>query len=102
MYSIAERLERSLGRHRIQDAVDGFVASNAQNGGAQNLLALLINHHFHETLRLAFLDGARDAGHGPAANPDLVICCAGLRLRHADASEWRIDEQAITGDSVAD
>src|SRR6202022_1230752 len=78
MYSIAERLERSLGRHGVQDAVNGFVASNAQNGRAENLIALLIDHDFHEALRLAFLDGACDARHGPAANPDLAIACAGL------------------------
>src|SRR5438270_436254 len=53
MYSVAKYLERSLGRHCIQDAVDGFVAADAQNGGAQDLVAAVIHHHFHETLRFA-------------------------------------------------
>src|SRR6185312_12240074 len=95
-------LERSLRGHRVQDAVNRFVTSNSEDGGADDLVALLVDHDFHEALGLAFLQRTGDARHGPAANADLVIFRARFGFGHANPPQWRIDEQAVAGNSIAE
>ena len=38
VHGVLERCEGRLRRHRVQDAVHGFIAADAEYGGAENLL----------------------------------------------------------------
>jgi hypothetical protein len=51
----------------------GFVAAGTENGGTENLVALLVDDDFHEPLRLAFLNCPVYAGHRPLADTDFAI-----------------------------
>ena len=61
---------RRAGVHHVEDAVDRFVALDAQDGGAEDLLGVRVDDDLHEAERLAFLDGAADARHRPLADEE--------------------------------
>lgn len=92
-----DRVDRGLGVHQIQNAVHDLVTGRSQDRGAQYLSRLGVDQHLHETLCLAFLDRASDPVHGIGADQARSSGLPGLRLRHADAPEWRIGVERIAG-----
>ena len=50
--------------HGVEDAVDGFVASGAEDVGAEDLFGGGVDEDLDEAFCLAFFDGAADPGHG--------------------------------------
>ena len=92
---------RDARRHRLDHGVDRLVAPDAQDRGAEDGVAVAVDHHLHEALRLALLDRAADAGHRPAADPHRMALGARLGLGHADAAERRIDVEGVGRNAVA-
>ena len=56
------------GVHGVEDAVDGFVSAGAEDGGSEDFFGFGVDEDLHEALRLAFLYGAADFGHGTSAD----------------------------------
>src|ERR1700730_3861173 len=79
----------------------GLVAADAENGGAEDLPGVGIHDHLHEPLRLSLFHRPIHTGHRALSHTDLTPAGARFFLGHADAPQWRIDEQAITGNPVA-
>src|SRR5579863_3085260 len=80
----------------------GLVAADAENRGAQYLLALGIDQYFHEALGLAFFAGPRDLSHRHFAHQDFRPGTLGLSLAHADTTQRWICEQTVDRDAVTD
>src|ERR1700734_392715 len=81
-----EERGRLAGVHCSEDAVDRFIASSSQNRCTQNPLALRVDQHFDESLRLALLSGTAYPGYRPcsdecraSAQPHLTFGQAHLR-----------------------
>ena len=87
--------------HRLDHAMDGLVASDAENGRAEDRVGVAVDHDFHEPFRFAFLDRAADAGHWPAADADRMAFGPGFGLGQADPAERRIDIERVNGNAVA-
>src|SRR5258708_22555369 len=100
MHGMLQRRKRRLRCHRIRDAMYGLVAAGAENRGAENLPGVGLHAHLHEPLRLPLFDGTVHPGHRAISHTDLTPAGARFLLCHADAPQRRIDEQAITENTV--
>ena len=80
--------------------MDHLVAAHAEDGGAEDALALRVHQHLHETLRLSLLHRATDAAHRARGDQGRAPRSAHLRLGHAGAPERRVDVQGIAVDAV--
>jgi len=69
-----------------------LVAVQPQERGAEQLLRIGVDHHLHETQRLARFARPRDPGHRhfPGEQPPARLARFGLA--HPGAAERRIDE----------
>ena len=91
-------LENGVGRlrvHRIQHAVDHFVAAGPEHGGAKNLAGVRVDDNFHQAGRLAFLDRASDARHRTFANQDGATTALRFGFRHPRAAERRVRVEGV-------
>ncbi len=86
-------LEGGVGRagvHDVEDAVDGFVSANSEDGGAEDFFGFGVGQDLHEALGLAFFDGAADLGHRARADEGGLACSLDfgpdLRFGEADTS----------------
>ena len=95
-------LYERVGGHHVEHRVDDLVAFDAEQRGAEDALALGIDEHLHEALRLAALPGAADARHRHHADQRRLAARAHLGLAHADAAERRVGEERVRRDAVAD
>src|SRR5580704_18691992 len=80
----------------------GLIAADAENRGAQYLLALGIDQHFHEALSLAFFARPRDPSHRHLAHQDFRAGALGFSLTHADTTERWVCEKTVDRDAIAD
>ena len=53
-----------VGEHDVEHRLDGLIALDAEDGGAQNFLCLRVDEDFHEAAGLAALAGAADMASG--------------------------------------
>src|SRR5262249_30829528 len=84
----------------VGDRVHRLVAFDAEDRGAEYLLRIGIDHHLDETVRLAALGRATDAGHRTLADEDTASARPRLRLGHTDATERWIDEEPVDRDAI--
>jgi hypothetical protein len=77
-----------------------LVAVQAEDGRAQDSLAVGIDQYLHEPLRFAGFARAADTLHRHLGAQHTFATGLRLDLRHADAPERRVDEQRIAGDAV--
>src|SRR5580693_7492777 len=92
---------RHSGVHYVQDAMDGLIAADTEDGGADDALRLRVHDHFHEALRFVPFDSASDAVHPATADEQFATAGAGFGLGHANAAERRIDVKGVTQDTLA-
>ena len=95
--------DRSIGRlriHHVKQAVDGFVTTDAEDGGAEQAFAGAVYNHFHEAKRLATLNGAPYAQHRPHADTHVVARAQSLCFGESDPRQRRINEERIAGNAV--
>ena len=100
-YRVLEHVVGGACVHHVENAVDGFVAAGAENGGAQDLTGLGIHDGLHQPLRLALFDGAAHFAHRAATDEDRVPGGACLCFGQADATERRVDVESIGADAIA-
>src|SRR6516162_3965265 len=93
---------RGFGIHQIEDRVDRLVASRTEQRGAEDLFAVAIDENAHKALRLALFDGAGNARHRPLAGQYPPPTVARLGQTHADATQWRVGVEGISGYTLAD
>src|SRR5438093_138666 len=77
--------------------MDRFVATGAEDGGAQNFSSVRVDDDLHEALCFPFLDGTRNAAHEARADQEPPTAGARLHLGHSDAAERRIGVEGIAG-----
>ncbi len=91
--------------HDVKQAMNGFVAFDAQQCRAENFLRVGIDQHAHEARRFAAFARAADPCHWHLADQRLSAgflhpgACG--RFVHADARERGIGKQRVTGDAVS-
>src|SRR5438034_4914735 len=66
---------RDVGIHHVEDAVNGFVATGAKDGPAEDALRLRVDDYLHEPLRFVLLDGPCDAAHWSLADKERPAAC---------------------------
>ena len=86
VYGTLDGREGGLGIHGVDDAVDGFVAAGAEDGGAEDLFCTRVDEDFDEAFGLALFDGAGDACHGAGADESRLSGFADFVFREADAA----------------
>src|SRR5262249_25484161 len=100
VHRVLQNRVRCFGVHRVQHAVDGFIAPGPEYGSTQNLLRLRVNDDFHQTVRLAFFDRASDASHRPFANQDLASATLRLGFGQTRTTEWWVDVERVRRNPV--
>jgi tRNA nucleotidyltransferase (CCA-adding enzyme) len=91
---------RCLRVHHIEDGVDHFIATYAQDGRPEYLTRLRVDDDLHEALRLTLLDRACNSGHGALADECAAPARAHFRLVPADAAKRRIRVEGVGGNAV--
>jgi hypothetical protein len=82
--------------------VNCFIAADAQYGGAEYCLGLRVDDDLHKTVSFTFLDGSSDSRHRALADANFSSEGTSLRFRQTGATQRRIGEQSVAGDSIAD
>jgi hypothetical protein len=82
--------------------VNCFIATHAQDGGAENGLGLGIDDDLHEAIGFTFLDCPAYSRHRALADADSPPQGTRLRLGQTGATQRWIGEQPVAGDSIAD
>ncbi len=98
-------LDDRVGRVRVHDVehgVNNFVAADAEDRCAEDLLTLSIDHDLHEPLGFTPLARPADAGHLHLAYQRPSPRFSHLAVRQSDATQRRVDVEPVGGDAVAD
>jgi hypothetical protein len=82
--------------------VNCFIATYAEDGGAENSLGLGIDDDLHEAIGFTFLDCSTYSRHRTLADADLPPQGTRLRFGQTGATQRWIGEQPVAGDSIAD
>ena len=82
-----------------ENVLHDLVTTDPQYGG-EDLFGIRVHQNLDETIRLAALAGATDAGHHALADQHPSTGFARLLFGDADATERRIGEQTVTEDPV--
>jgi hypothetical protein len=82
--------------------VNSFVSACSEDGGSQNLFALLVHQHLHETLSFSLLNSASDLRHRASSDQGGAPTLANLRLGKANLRQWGIDIKGTYRDTVTD
>ena len=93
---------RRLGVHDVQNRVNGFVATDAQDGCAQDLTRIGIYDDLHEASRLSLFNSPGHLGHRALAYERPSAGPADFVFGQADPPERRIDKHPVGWDAVAD
>ena len=93
---------RCAGDHHVEDRVDDFVALDAEDRGAEDLLARSVHQDLHEALRFAALLRAADTAHRHPGNERTASVLHDVALGHAGPAQGRIDVQRIGGHAIGD
>jgi len=88
--------------HRGEDAMDGFVSADAEDGGTENALCFGIDDSLHEPEGLAFFDGAGNGTHGTRGDEEVAAGGARFFFGHAHLREWRIGVGGANRNPVGD
>ena len=91
-----------VGIHDVEEAVDGFVAADAEERGAEDALGFGVDQDLHEAEAFAFFEGAVDAGHGAGGDEDWLARFACVGFRYADAGEGWVAVHGVAGYAVGD
>ena len=100
-HSPAQRLDGLICAHQVQDAVNRLIAAGSEDRGAQDSLRIGIRHDLHETLRLAFLDGATDSGHLTFGTKKSAPTLCRFGVRHSHSRERGVDVKRVAGHALA-
>ena len=82
--------------------MDDLVASDAEEGRAEDLLRLRVDDDPHEPFRLALLARAADVRHRLGADEQLAPALARRAQRHSAPAERGVDVQGVGLDAVRD
>src|SRR5262245_50511934 len=85
---------------RVDERLHRLVAAAAEERRAEDAVAAFLDVDLEEALGLALLDGARDARHGPLADPRFQFFLPDFRFAQADAAERRIGVERVHRDAV--
>ncbi len=95
-----------VGVHNVEETVDGFIAADAKEGGAEDLMGFGVDEDLHEAEAFAFFDGAVDAGHRASGDEGFLAGAAcsvtNLGFGEADASERWVEVHGVAGNAVGD
>src|SRR6516164_10743860 len=92
---------RRLCIHNVENAVNGLVTGESQEGGTKYLFAISIHQDFHEALGLASLTRATDVFHCQGRDQRGLAGLADFRFRHAHPAKWWIGVERVGSDAVA-
>jgi hypothetical protein len=90
---------RRAGRHDVNEGMQRFIALNAENRRADNLLRLGVHQHLHETVGFAAFARAADPRHRHGRDQGIAAGRAHLGFGKTDSREWRIDKHRIRHDA---
>ena len=102
VHGVAEEGSGFAGVHGGEDAVDGFVSADAEDGGAEDLFGFGVGEDFHEAAGFALFDGAVHLGHGADAHERGAAALANFAFAHSDVGERRIGIEGPGGDAIGD
>ena len=71
--------------HGVEEAVDGFVAADAEEGCAEDFFGVGIYEDLHEAEAFALFQSAIDAGHGASGDESGLAGGADFGFGEADA-----------------
>src|SRR5439155_26784419 len=91
-----------VGEHQEAEDLDQLAALGAEDGGAEHPVRLSIDDQLHHPRRLVALQGAGDVGHRDGADLQRAAGGARFRLRHADAAQLRVGEDAVGNQAALD
>jgi hypothetical protein len=82
--------------------MNGLVPADTKDRSPQYQFRFGINNNLHETLRLAFFDGAPDLRHRPHADADFSPGVSSLMFGNAHTAQGRVDIECVGADAVAE